>query len=115
MRQKLLFSERLEQVRENLLYVARLLERAQVTPKPEVAEGWIDGQAVMNALHISERTLQNLRDNGTLGYTTLGRKIYYRIGEIDRLLNNNYVMYKLTARGQQDDGSAGGEGKGGEE
>ena len=75
MKQNPLFSEKLEQVHDNLLSLARLLERANVTPRPQIAKDWVDGQEVMNALHISQRTLQNLRDNGTLGYTTRARSI----------------------------------------
>lgn len=113
MKQNPLFSEKLEQVHDNLLGLARLLERANVTPRPEIAKGWVDGQEVMEALHISQRTLQNLRDNGTLGYTTLGNKYFYRIREIDDLLQNNYVMYKLSALGKQQKSPAANDGKGG--
>ena len=101
--QNLLFSEQLEQVRDHLLSLARLLERAGVKARPEIARGWVDGQEVMDALHISQRTLQNLRDNGTLGYTALGKKYFYRIQEIDDLLRNNYVMYKLSTLGKEDE------------
>ena len=66
MKQNSLFSEKLEQVHDNLLSLARLLERANVTPRPQIAKDWVDGQEVMNALHISQRTLQNLRDNLSL-------------------------------------------------
>ena len=101
--QNLLCSEQLEQVRDHLLSLARLLERAGVKARPEIARGWVDGQEVMDALHISQRTLQNLRDNGTLGYTVLGKKYFYRIQEIDDLLRNNYVMYKLSTLGKEDE------------
>lgn len=101
MNQNPLLSEKLEQVHDYLLRLARLLERAEVKPRPEIAKGWVDGQEVMDALHISQRTLQNLRDNGTLGYTTLGKKYFYRIREIETLLQNNYVMYKLGALGKE--------------
>ena len=100
MKQNPLLSEKLEQVHSHLLSLARLLERADVKPRPHVAPGWVDGQDVMEALHISPRTLQTLRDNGTLGYTTLGKKFYYSAQEIQDLLRNNYVMYKLSARGK---------------
>ena len=113
MKQNPLFTEKLEQVHDNLLGLARLLERANVTPRPQIAKDWADGQEVMAALHISQRTLQNLRDNGTLGYTTLGKKYFYRIHEIDDLLQNNYVMYKLSALGKQEKSPATDNGKGG--
>lgn len=98
-------TERLEQLHDSLLGLARLLERAHVKPRPAIASGWVDGQEVMEALHISQRTLQKMRDNGTLGYTMLGKKYFYRIQEIDLLLKNNYVMYRLHALGKENDGA----------
>lgn len=94
------FSERLEQLHEQLLDVARQLERAGLKARPQLAPGWVDGQEVMNALHVSTRTLQNLRDTGVLGYTCFGKKYLYRRQEIENLLQNNYVMYKLDAVGR---------------
>lgn len=105
MEQNLRMTEKLEQVHDSLLRLARLLERAGVRPRPEIGAGWVDGQEVMQALHISRRTLQTLRDNGTLGHTTLGGKFYYRIDEIESLLRNNYVMFRLAALGKSEDGS----------
>lgn len=102
MGQKNSFSEMLEQVHDNLLNLIRLLEQAGVQKKPQVAHGWADGQEVMEALHISQRTLQTLRDNGTLGYSVIGGKFYYRLSEINDLLQNNYVMYKLSALGKNE-------------
>lgn len=99
MKQDLFLSERLEQLHTELLGLARLLEQADVKPRPQLDDYWIDGADVMNMLHISPRTLQTLRTNGTLGYTTLGKKFFYRLQEIDDLLRNNYVMYRLSARG----------------
>jgi len=39
---------------------------------------WYDNQEVCMILRISPRTLQTLRDNGTLPFTQIGRKIYYK-------------------------------------
>lgn len=106
MEKDLRFTEKLEQVHNHLIRLARLLECAGVKARPEIGEGWVDGQEVMQALHISRRTLQTLRDNGTLGYTALGKKFYYRVSEINELLRNNYVMYRLSALGRQEEPSA---------
>lgn len=51
---------------------------------------WLDNQDVMLALHISLRSLQTLRSNGTLPYSRINNKIYYRRRDIERLLNDNY-------------------------
>lgn len=90
----------LEQLQNNLLKLARLLEQTGVQPKPQIAAGWAEGKDVMKALNISQRTLQTLRDNHTLGYSRLGGKYYYRTTDIEDLLRNNYVMFRLSARGQ---------------
>jgi hypothetical protein len=58
-------------------------------------EDWIDGQIVMQALHISPRTLQTLRSNGILPYSRIGNKIYYRKQDILKILSDNYTMYKI--------------------
>ena len=44
----------------------------------------------MNLLSISRRTLQSYRDKGILGFTAIGKKFYYRLGEIKCLLESNY-------------------------
>ena len=52
---------------------------------------WLDNQDVMQALHISLRTLQTLRSNGTLPYTRINNKIYYRRQDIEKILSINYT------------------------
>ena len=39
---------------------------------------WLDNQDVCQMLNISPRTLQTLRDNGTLAYSQINRKVYYK-------------------------------------
>ena len=58
-------------------------------------EDWIDNQDVMQMLHISKRTLQTLRSNGTLPFSRINGKIYYRRQDIKKILSDNYVMYKI--------------------
>jgi hypothetical protein len=58
-------------------------------------DDWIDNQDVMLALHISQRTLQTLRSNGTLPYSRINNKIYYRRRDVEKLLNDNYKMMKI--------------------
>ncbi|MGM9761773.1 MAG: helix-turn-helix domain-containing protein [Candidatus Cryptobacteroides sp.] len=66
-------------------------------------EDWIDGQEVMMKLHISPRTLQTLRSNGTIPYTKIGHKIWYLKSDIERILRTNYIMFKLRDRYGEDD------------
>ena len=47
---------------------------------------WLDNQDVCQMLNISPRTLQTLRDNGTLVYSQINRKMYYKPEDVERIL-----------------------------
>ena len=47
---------------------------------------WLDNQDVCQMLNISPRTLQTLRDNGTLAYSQINRKVYYKPEDVERIL-----------------------------
>jgi hypothetical protein len=47
---------------------------------------WMDNQAACTILSITPRTLQTYRDNGTIPYTRIGSKIYYRPDDLKRLV-----------------------------
>ncbi len=47
---------------------------------------WMDNQDVCQLLNISPRTLQTLRDNGTLTYTQISHKTYYKPEDVERIL-----------------------------
>ena len=69
-----------------------------LTQKPKdqtPLKDWLDNQDVMQTLHISPRTLQTLRSNGTLPYSRIGNKIYYRRQDIIKILSDNYTMHKI--------------------
>ena len=41
---------------------------------------------VCRILQVSPRTLQTLRSNGTLGYSQIVRKVYYRAEDVQRII-----------------------------
>ena len=47
---------------------------------------WIDNQEVCRQLNISPRTLQMLRDNGTLGYSQISHKVFYKPEAVMRIV-----------------------------
>lgn len=47
---------------------------------------WLDGEEVCALLHISQRTLQTLRDNRIIGFSQINRKFFYKPDEVERLL-----------------------------
>lgn len=46
---------------------------------------WLDNQDVCMILNISKRSLQAYRDNGTIPFTQIGHKIYYKPEDIERI------------------------------
>ena len=47
---------------------------------------WMDNQEVCQHLRISPRTLQTLRDNGTLAYSQIGHNIFYKPDDVQRIV-----------------------------
>lgn len=48
--------------------------------------GWMDNQEVCRQLNISPRTLQTLRDNGTLAYSQINHKMFYKPEDVMRII-----------------------------
>ena len=47
---------------------------------------WLDNQDVCQILNISPRTVQTLRQNGTLAYSQIEHKIYYKPEDVKRII-----------------------------
>lgn len=62
---------------------------------------WIDNQDVLQLLHISKRTLQTLRANGTLPYSKIKGKFYYKVSDIEQLLQDNYYNHNFKCHGNE--------------
>ena len=59
--------------------------------RPSIAdERYLTGEEVMEYLHICQRSLQTLRDNRVIGFTTIGGKILYPESELQKVLLDNY-------------------------
>ena len=49
---------------------------------------WLDTQDVCQMLNICPRTVQTLRDNGTLAYTQISHKTYYKPEDVMAIIGN---------------------------
>ena len=47
---------------------------------------WLDSEEVCRTLHLSPRTLQTYRANGTMPFTRIGNKMYYKAGDLKRII-----------------------------
>lgn len=52
-------------------------------------EQWLGNDDVCNLLQISKRTLQLYRDNGILPSSQIGRKCYYKVSDVEQLINQS--------------------------
>lgn len=66
------------------------LQQLRKSGSDKFQDEWIDGQDVMLALNISKRTLQTLRDGNILPYSRINGKFYYKVSDLEELLENNY-------------------------
>ena len=55
---------------------------------------WIENGELAEMLGLSKRQLQGYRERGVLGFSTIGRKIYYRRDEVEKLIKNNTIKSK---------------------
>jgi hypothetical protein len=62
------------------------------------ADEWLDNQDALMLLHISKRSLQHLRDSGSLPFSRIRGKFYYKTSDIKELLEKNY--FKFGVRNQ---------------
>ena len=57
-----------------------------MSPGQGQSKQWLKSNEVRKLLKISPGTLQNLRINGTLHYTKIGGMMYYKLDDIQKLL-----------------------------
>lgn len=77
--------------------LAQLLRRGVVNGQVTPLEDWLTGPFVEDMLDISTRSLQTLRTNGSLPYSKLGGKIYYKRQDVETLLEKGYTGDKSTS------------------
>ena len=58
------------------------------------ATKWLDQQEVCQLLNISKRTLQTYRAKGILGATQINRKTYFRLSEVELLMQGERPLKK---------------------
>jgi hypothetical protein len=54
-------------------------------------EQWLNNDEVCELLKISKRTLQSYRDNGTVPFSQIGHKCYYKASDIKQMINKQQI------------------------
>ncbi len=84
----------IQSIFEEMKIIKKEIQQQKKTRIDEFNETWVDGQDVIQTLHISKRTLQTLRTSGVLPFSRLNGKFYYKLADIERLLESNYSSQK---------------------
>ena len=79
------FDELLSRLETFLGKVEMFCESSEEKPPKK----WFDNQDVCLKLNIGLRTLQTLRSNGSLPYTQINRKMFYRPQDVEALIINH--------------------------
>lgn len=79
---EIITKEDLKQLKNEMLAEIRQL----IKPEDRHNKLWLKSAEVRKLLNISPGTLQNLRINRTLRFTKIGGMMYYKLEDINRLL-----------------------------
>ena len=60
-----------------------------------IEKEWIEGKTLAASLNISLRTLQSLRESGKLSFSTVGKKVYYKVAEVQKLLDSGRIKVTI--------------------
>lgn len=82
---ELLTKEDLKQFKGELLTEIKAI----MQPGQGQSKKWLKSIEVRKMLNISPGTLQNLRINGTLSYSKVGSIMYYKLEDINKILEGN--------------------------
>ena len=84
MNAELVTREDLRRLEDLLKEIKQIVQPGQSQPKK-----WLKSSEVRKMLNISPGTLQNLRINGTLRFTKMGSIMYYKLEDINKILEEN--------------------------
>lgn len=83
--------EAFEYFKKKLEQITFLVPKTASTNTLFIEQEWIEGKELASSLNISLRRLQIFRENGKLSFSTIGKKIYYKIAEVKLLLELNKI------------------------
>jgi hypothetical protein len=84
-------SKAFKELQSKINVIVRFVDAIQSRMEGEPDDGWVDSYDVCTFLKVSERTLQRLRAAKKVNYSLIGGKVFYRISEIRRMMNENII------------------------
>lgn len=83
--------EKYGEIIDRLITIEKLLLLKQKQPE----QVFLDNQEFLQVMNISQRTAQTWRDSGLIGFSMIGAKIYYKMTEIQDMLDKHYHREKI--------------------
>jgi hypothetical protein len=84
-------SQAFKDLQSKINTIAKFVANIQSKIEEQPEDGWVDSYEVCTFLKISEKTLQRLRAANAIIFSRIRGKNFYRISEIQRLLNENVI------------------------
>ena len=67
-----------------------IIQSALTEKQKDPKDAFLDNQEFIQLMNISKRTAQSWRDDGIISFSQVGSKIYYRMSDVQMLLDSNY-------------------------
>lgn len=82
----ILTKEQYQELLNRMDEIKSVLSEKQKNPQ----DIFLDNQEFLQLMNISKRTAQTWRDDGIISFSQVGSKIYYRMCDVQKLLDKNY-------------------------
>lgn len=83
---------RLNEVEKEVKAISKKLDNQSI----ESRNALLTTREVIDMLDVSRRTLQNYRDNGVIDFVKIGRKIYYREVDIEKMIAEHLTQGHIS-------------------
>lgn len=85
------YEERIENILKRLdEQITFVVAKMKMNEKFDPEDIFFDNGEFMKLMNISKRTAQEWRNKKIIEFSQVGNKIYYRLSDIQKLLNDNY-------------------------
>lgn len=68
----------------------KTIEKLILLKQKQPEQLFLDNSEFLQVMNISQRTAQTWRDNGLIGFSMIGAKIYYKMTEIHEMIDKHY-------------------------
>jgi DNA-binding transcriptional MerR regulator len=75
---------------QNLVVQLEEIKSALTEKQKDPKDVFLDNLEFLKLMNISKRTAQTWRDEGIISFSQVGSKIYYRMSDVQKLLDSNY-------------------------